>query len=98
MPELSVAAGNRTSTRSFAGTVTRLPFPSVSSRLAVCIATSTVIGSSVWFCTTTGSSNRSPKLRKRGADGRTIRGSRAVTEDSPLPNCLPPATATTITR
>ena len=28
--------------------------------------------SSVWFCTTTGSSNRSPKLRNRGAVGRTI--------------------------
>ena len=27
---------------------------------------------SVWFWTTTGSSNRSPKLRKRGGDGRTM--------------------------
>jgi hypothetical protein len=27
-------------------------------------------------------------LRKRGGDGRTISGSRAVMADSPLPNCL----------
>ncbi len=61
--------------------------------LAARTATSTVIGASVWFCSTTGSSNRSPKLRKRGAEGRTISGSRAVRLDSPLPKNFSPATA-----
>ena len=84
----SAAAGNRTSTRSFAGTVTSRPAPSVSAALVARTATLTVIGASVWFCTTTGSSNVSPKLRNRGGDGRTISGSRAVIALSPLPNCL----------
>jgi hypothetical protein len=61
-------------------------------------ATSTVIAASVWFCTTIGSSNLSPKLRNRGGDGRTISGRRAVTALSPLPNCLSPATAIATTR
>jgi hypothetical protein len=61
-------------------------------------ATSTSIGASVWFCSTIGSSSWSPKFRNRGALGRTISGRRAVTFDSPIPNCCPPATATTITR
>ncbi len=60
--------------------------------------TSTVMAVSVWFWTTTGSSKRSPKFRKRGGEGRTISGRRAVIVDSPLPNSLPPATATAITR
>src|SRR5437764_9510265 len=61
-------------------------------------ATSTVIALSVWFCSTIGNSNRSPKFRKRGADGRAIKGRRAVIVDSPEQHCLPPATATAITR
>ncbi len=61
-------------------------------------ATSTVIARSVWFCTTTGSSKRSPKLRKRGGDGRTISGRRAVIVASAEPNWRTPAAATAITR
>ena len=61
-------------------------------------ATSTSIGLSVWFCTTTGNSSLSPKFKKRGADGRAINGKRAVIADSPAPNCFSPATATAITR
>src|SRR5437899_9514990 len=45
-----------------------------------------------------GNAKRSPKFKKRGADGRAIKGSRAVIADSPEPNCFPPATATAITR
>jgi hypothetical protein len=61
-------------------------------------ATDTSSGASVWFCTTTGSSNRSPKLRKRGGDGRTISGRRAVMVDSPEPKAFPRVAATAITR
>jgi hypothetical protein len=76
-----------------AGTVTRRPAPAVSEALVARTATSTASGASVWFWITTGSSKRSPKLRKRGGDGRTITGRRAVSALSPLPNCLSPATA-----
>ena len=79
-----------------AGTVTSRPAPSVSVAFAARAASRTVIGASVWFCTTTGSSNVSPKFRNRGGRGRTISGSRAVIALSPLPNCLSPATATAI--
>jgi hypothetical protein len=85
--------------RSLAGTVTHKPLSPVSFRLLTWMTTSVTRGSSVWFCSTTGSSMLSPKFRKRGADGRTINGSRAVRLASAEPNCLPPAsTATTITR
>ena len=56
-------------------------------------ATFTVIGASVWFCSTTGSLKVSPKFRKRGGDGRTISGRRAVTALSPLPKLRSPAEA-----
>ncbi|MBK9963285.1 MAG: hypothetical protein IPP06_18755 [Saprospiraceae bacterium] len=98
VPAIAAAAGKRTSTRSLAGTVTRLPLPAVSVAFDARTATSTASGASVWFCTTTGSSNLSPKLRNRGGDGRTITGSRAVSALSPLPNCLSPATAIAIRR
>jgi hypothetical protein len=67
-------------------------------RFAVWRTTSTVIGWSVWFCTRTGRSKRSPKLAKRGADGRTVSGRRAVIVDSPEPKRPAPETATAITR
>ena len=98
VPGRAADAGKRTSTRSLAGTRTRRPSPSVSIAFVARTATSTVIASSVWFCTTTGNSNRSPKLRKRGADGRAINGSRAVIADSPLPARAAPSTAATNTR
>ena len=59
------------------------PAPSVSDMFAVRAAIRTVIGLSVWFWTTTGIWNESPKLRKRGGDGRTISGRRAVIALSP---------------
>jgi hypothetical protein len=40
----------------------------------------------------------SPKFKKRGADGRTISGRRAVMFDSAEPKWSASATATTITR
>ena len=55
------------------------------------------LGWSVWFCSTTGNSKRSPKLRKRGADGRTMSGRRAVMLLSAEPNLLSVA-ATTMRR
>ena len=64
----------------------RLP----ASRLAASTTTSTSTATSVWFWTTTGSSNESPKFRKRGADGRTISGRRAVMLASAVPNCWAP--------
>jgi hypothetical protein len=97
-PTSSAASGKRTSTRSAAGTVTRNPVAASAPRLADSTTTSASSGASVWFCTTTGSSKRSPKLRKRGALGRTINGSSAVTLASAVPNCWVPAAATTITR
>ena len=98
MPAISAAAGRRTSTRSLAGTVTWRPEPAVSAALVARTASFTAMARSVWFCSTTGSSKRSPKLRKRGGDGRTISGRRAVMLDSPAPNCFSPATAATMTR
>ena len=98
MPASSAAAGNWTSTRSFAGTVTARPAPSVSVRLVVATASLTVIGASVWFWTTTGNWNVSPKFKNRGGLGRTISGSRAVIALSPLPNCVVPATASATIR
>ena len=114
VPALMVSAGKRTSTRSSAGTVTRWPSSETaepetfevsqtskvwqSAIFAPRTTTSTVMAVSVWFWSTTGSSNRSPKFRKRGGEGRTISGRRAVIVDSPLPNSFPPATATAITR
>ena len=68
------------------------------SRLLKPALTPTSIGCSVWFWTTTGSSNRSPKLRNRGADGRTITGSFAVIVDSFAPNWRSFVAATAITR
>ncbi len=97
-PAFSAAAGKRTSRRSWAGTVRRRPWPCERVRFEARTATATSSGASVWFCTTTGSSNVSPKLRKRGADGRTISGRRAVMVDSRAPNELVPAAATAITR
>ena len=55
-------------------------------------------GLSVVFCTTTGSSNVSPKFRKRGAVGRTVSGRAAVMIDSPVPNRSTSSTATASTR
>src|SRR5262245_9976968 len=117
VPGFVVVAGKRTSTRSFAGTVTRRPFVvpplggsdwgaepvppeggTTNSAFAARTATSTFSGWSVWFCTTTGNSTLSPKLRNRGALGLAIIGNRAVIADSPAPNCLSTATATAITR
>lgn len=98
MPACSARAGKRTSTRSPAGTLTRWPAPAPSSTPVARIATSTVIADSVWLCTTTGSSTSSPKLRKRGGEGRTISGSRAVTVDSALPKWRSPCTATAVMR
>jgi len=40
----------------------------------------------------------SPKFRKRGADGRTISGSRAIIVASPLPKRFDFVDATAITR
>jgi hypothetical protein len=97
VPGFAAAAAKRTSTRSCAGTVTRWPAASTLA-LAARPATLTERASPVWFCRTTGSSKRSPKLRKRGAEGRTMRGRRAVIVSSPAPNSLPPATAIAITR
>ncbi len=70
----------------------------MSAALRARTATSTVIAASVWFCTTTGSSKRSPKFRKRGADGRTMSGSRAVSVASPDPKLRGPEAATAMTR
>jgi hypothetical protein len=66
--------------------------------LCVRTTTSTVISASVWFCTSTGSSILSPKFMNRGADGRTISGSRAVIAASPWPNCVAPWAATAMMR
>ncbi|WP_240475400.1 hypothetical protein [Vulgatibacter incomptus] len=60
--------------------------------------TSASTGASVWFWITTERSNASPKLRKRGALGLTISGSRAVIVASLEPKKLAPAEATVITR
>ena len=73
--------------------MTLRPAPSVSARFDARIASFTVIGASVWFWTTTGSWNVSPKFRNRGGLGRTISGKRAVTALSPLPNCFSPDAA-----
>ena len=54
VPAAATLTGKRTSTRSLAGTLTRTPAGVAGSRLAVCSTTSTSIGASVWFCTTTG--------------------------------------------
>ena len=98
VPAISAAAGKRTSIRSLAGTVTRRPWPEVMAALVARSATSTFIAWSVWFWRTTGISNLSPKLRKRGGEGRTMSGMRAVMLASPEPNCFSPATTATITR
>jgi hypothetical protein len=97
-PARSAAIGKRTSARSFAATTTRRPAPSVTAAFRARTATSTLSSRSVWFCTTTGSSKRSPKFRKRGGDGRTISGRRATSDASPDPNWRAPETATAITR
>ena len=97
-PARTAAIGKRTSARSFAATTRRRPAPAVSAALRARTATSTVISASVWFCTTTGSSKRSPKFRKRGADGRTMSGRRATSVASPEPKRRAPSTATAITR
>ena len=78
--------------------MTLRPPPAVSAALVARTATVISSAASVWFCTTTGSWKVSPKLRKRGADGRTISGSRAVIALSPLPNCFSPATAIATSR
>ena len=98
VPGFSAAIANRSSARSLAATLTRCPGPPVTRALVARTTTATSIGLSVWFCSTTGSSKRSPKLRKRGGLGRTMSGSRAVTVDSPEPNCRSACTATAITR
>lgn len=79
VPALTVDTGNRTSALSFAFTTIRRPADELSRGLPLCsispsitafearIATSTDISASVWFCITTGTSARSPKLRNRGA-------------------------------
>src|ERR1044072_1697588 len=93
VPALFAAPGLRTSTRSFAGTVTRRPAifdspaPSWAKTAFVTrTATSTDIAASVWFWTTIGNSNRSPKFKKRGADALAIKANRAVIVDSFKPN------------
>ena len=97
-PARAVSAGKRTSTRSLAGTSSLRPAPWVRVMLAGRTATSTSSASSAWFWITTGSSNRSPALRNRGADGRTISGRRAVSADSPTPKRLAPSVTTATMR
>src|SRR5690606_13295821 len=77
VPAISAAAGNRTSTRSLAGTVTWRPCASVMAALVARRATWTGIGRWVWFRMPTGIANRSPQFRERagelgcgGASGR----------------------------
>ena len=98
VPACRAATGKGTSTRSWAGTLTRRPALPSTVALRARTATSTASGASVWFWTTTGNSIRSPKFRKRGGDGRTMSGRRAVSVDSPAPKLRAPAAATAITR
>ncbi len=93
-----VLIGKRTSTRSSAGTFTRLPAGPSRARFPAWTTTSTDTGTELWLWTTTGSSKWSPKLAKRGADGRIISGRRAVIEAVVEPKWAAPSTATTITR
>jgi len=98
VPARAAATGKRTSTRSLAGTFTRTAVTGGQLRVGGADRDLRLERLVRLILQHDGQLDAIAEVQEAGAEGRTIRGRRAVIVDSPLPKWLPEVTATAVTR